>query len=325
MSINRREFIIVGGVGTIGAIGTIGCGNGNPTPPVDPATTPKAQTHLTVKFSGLIGMVSQTSGTDFVLVDGSATLNEPHVPRLLAPQGSVGTGSLPPTGTHADGRVFWDLKNQRVTLTSGADTGTTKAPGRDPVDEVEKPKSPNSHRDASWVAQMSKIPAAGTGKINPVCLANDPREAKVASRVRFNGGEIFSRFKPAHDQFVWQIGADGPPKPFRQALSELSILQKIPLDHVNFKLEAFDGGTQPDIVLIPTTGVTLDIEVENLPSTAVPCTNPADGNNLQHFKAYYQLLDPPLATGPIPSCSTNCPNCPSAGDFIFCPPAEYQP
>ena len=326
MSMNRREFIIVGGAGTIGALGTIGCRNGGSAPASQGVTTP--ETHLTVLFDGLIAMVTSNSGTDFVMVDGDATGMGTHAPRLVAPQGSVGAGSLPPAGSTPDGKVFWDLKNHRLTL-SGPTGGTTRAGGRQ-SDEVEKPNpnTPNSHKDVSWVAQMAKIPAAGSGKINPVCLADDPRPAKVASRVRFNGGDISSKFSPKFLKTVWQIGPAGTPPPFKQALSELSIFSRIPPGPVSFRLDPFDSGLPrpADIKLVPTNGVNLEIEIANLPSPPVGCTSSQETANLAHFAAYYQLLATPSTSSPIPSCTglPNCPICPASGEIIYCPPAEFQ-
>jgi hypothetical protein len=325
MPINRREFIIVGGVGTIGGL-TIGCADQSQPPSPDTGGAP--QTRLTVAFKGLVAMVTPNTGTDFVMPDGDKILGAPHVPRLVAPSGSEHSSSLPHSGTTKDGDLFWDLRNYRVTLTSGETTGTTRAGGRDHATEVDKPNSTNSHRDVSWVAPMSKIPAAGTGKINPVCLADDPRPAYVSSRVRFNAGEIASRFRPQLDQVVWWFGPDGPPDPFKQALSELTIYQVIKGGQVNFQLEPF-GSSLPkpkDIVLVPTTGVNLEIQITNAPPVDTGCKNSIETGTLDHFKVYYQLLETPTSTGPIPRCvgKPNCPQCLALTEVIYCPPAEFQ-
>ena len=99
-----------------------------------------ASTRLSVKVSGLIGMAPRDGGTELLLVDGDQTLNEPHLPRLLAPANTVADESTPASGVDGD-RVFWNLANQRATLISGASTGTTKVTGLRKPDEVLRPRA----------------------------------------------------------------------------------------------------------------------------------------------------------------------------------------
>jgi hypothetical protein len=312
-NISRRDFIIAGTAGAIAA-GAVGCKD---TPKV---TDTPPSVRLSVLMTGLIGMVSNNGGTDFVLVDGDATLNIPHYARLLAPTGTISTGGIPPTGNHKDGRPFWDLKNHLMTLTSGVNTGTTKVCGlRGPGEDV--PSSPNKHRDVSWLAQMAKIPGAASGRIKTECLAADPpASAKVASRVRFNGGEIAARFKPPYHQVVFQIGTANP---FKQALGEVTYSQTIESGDVRFQLRRFGTTEQNNIVLAPSTGVKLELEITNAPEP-IDCKNPSQVNNLHHFVAFYELLDPAATDKPIPACQSNCPGCPSEPEVVYCPPAEYQ-
>jgi hypothetical protein len=312
MHINRRELIIAGAAGTI-AVGTIWCRKSRPT------------TQLSVLFSGLIGMVPNTGGTAFLLVDGAATLNKEHHPRLLAPIGVISSGIRPTGNDPRDGRPFWDLKNHQVTLTSGANTGTSRADDIRGPDEVEKPKqNSTSHRNVTWVVNMSRIPAAGTGQINPACLAPDPRTAKVASRVQFKDGQVAARFEPPFHGVVWQIG-ETPSNPFRQALAELTIDKITTSGPVVFRLEPFPSGPDQDIILAPSTGAKLELEIANL-TESEHCMSASEGNNLAHFAAFYQLLAvPPSSPPPIPSCQDgNCPGCPS-NEVVYCPPADYNP
>lgn len=321
MHVSRREFMLVGAAGAIAA-GTPGCSRDQPAAGTPGGSEPvaRATTRLSVLVSGLVGIVSN-GPTDLLLVDGDMTLQSPHVPRLFAPSAAVAADSTPPSGT--DGaRSFWDLRHYRVTLTSGATTGTTRVTGyRGPNEQT--PANPNSQRDVSWLAQMSKIPGAGAGRINPQCLADDPAPAKVASRVRFTGGELAARFTPPFHQVVWQIGSTGA-NPFTQALGEVTLSQTIPADRVVFRLEPFSPGPSKDIVLAPSTGVNLEVEVANRPGS-VTCNSASEANNLAHFAAFYQLLADPATATPIPSCYSNCPGCPAAGEVVYCPPADFQP
>ena len=327
MSISRRDFILVTAAGAIGA-GTPGCSKDEPPPgPGTPAGSQpdaRAVVQLSVLVSGLIGMVSNNGGTDLLLVDGQATLNQAHEPRLLAPPNAIASGSVRASGSAPDGRAFWDLRNHRVTLMSGVTTGTTRVTGvRGPNEQV--PANSNSQRDVSWVAQMSMIPGAGAGRINPGCLAPDPRPAKIASRVRFNGGEVAARFKPPFHQVIWQIGQGGPPSPFRQALGELKLSQMISTDRVIFRLEPFVPGPGKEIVLAPGTGANLEVEIQNQSTDSSCYGDDAKANNLHHFAAFYQLLAQPATATPIPVCQTNCPGCPLQSEPIYCPPADYAP
>jgi hypothetical protein len=321
MNVSRREFILVGAAGAIGA-GTAGCSKDQPAgTPEGSQPAARATTRLSVLISGLVGVVSN-GPTDLLLIDGDMTLQSPHAPRLFAPTTAVAADSTSPSGTTGT-RSFWDLKYHRVTLISGATTGTTRVTGvRGPNEQT--PANPNSERDVSWLAQMSKIPGAGAGRINPQCLADDPRAARVASRVRFTGGEVAARFKPPFHQVVWQIGQSGASNPFKQALGELTLSQTIPADRVVFRLEPFDPGPSKDIVLAPSTGVNLEVEVANLPGH-VDCSSASEANNLAHFAAFYELLAEPASAKPIPSCQSNCPSCPAAGEIVYCPPADYAP
>ena len=321
MAITRRELLTVGLVGGLSGAGlaSLVCWL-----PMSRVRRWMARTHLSVKVTGLIGMAQRNGGTELLLVDGDQTLNEPHLPRLLAPAEAVFEESTPPSGVDGD-RVFWSLANQRATLISGASGGTTKVTGLRNPDEVLRPRADGgSHRDVTWIARMSKIPAAGGGAVNPKCFDDNPKSAKVASRVRFNGGSVEGRFKHPFHQVVWQIGDSGTtPEPFKQALGELRVSQTIPSERVVFRLEPFDGAPSSDIVLIRTDSVNLEVEIANLPRQVV-CTSSSHANNLAHFVAFYELLATPPTSKPVPSCQTNCPGCGHQGEPIYCPPADYD-
>jgi hypothetical protein len=321
MHISRREFIVVTatGAGSLACTPSTGGSAGGSQP------GNRASTELSVLVSGLVGLAFRKEAAHLLLLDGEKTDTGLHVARFSVRVGSVAPASAPPSGTQ-DGKPFWNLANHQLTLVSGVTTGPTRAGGRDPKKEVEIPYSPASHKDATWLARMSKIPGVGSGSVNPLCLADDPSPAKVASRVSFNGGEVAARFKPPFHQIVFEFGPTGSPNLFRQALGELSVSQTISSDTVVFRLQRFDrSGNPQDIVLTPTSGGELEVAVENKPSPEPPCDKHETGNVLTHFLAFYQLLAEPPATPLPPTCrAKNCRGCPSSTEVVYCPPADYD-
>ena len=316
MQVNRREFIVLGVAGAV-----VGCHK-------EPRL---AGTQLGIDFVGLCGAVvnGSPSRLDVLLVDGQQTLGAPHFPRLFAPAQSVAPESTPPTGTDPDhpNLAFWDLKDHRIRLTSGETSGVTRITGhRDPSHKM--PSTTTEQDDVSWLAGMARIAAAGSGKINPPCLADDPRPGKVAASVRFNAGEMKARFRPPFHQVMFRVSSPGAPAPFEQALGELHLSQRLPSDTVSFALEPFAGGATRQIVL-KATGGNMDVLIKNLPSH-VKCATDADVQTLTHFGAFYQLLAPPsqAAGGPVPVCAQ--PGCQlrcvgHEDEPIYCPPTEFEP
>lgn len=320
MHISRREFIVVTatGAGSLACTSSPGGSAGGSQPGA------LASTKLSVVVSGLVGLVKAKEAAHLLLLDGQQTQMGLHLARLSLDAGSVAPGSVPPSGTE-NGKSFWNLANHQLTLMSGDTSGPQPGKGRGPS-ETEKPANPASHKDVTWLARMSKIPGVGSGSVNPLCLAADPRSAKVASRVRFNGGAVDARFKPPFHQVVFEFGDAGSPNLFKQAIAELSLAQTIPSDRVIFRLQSFDNpGSAQDIVLLPESGGKLEVVVANLPSPPLMCTNPADGNVLTHFAAFYQLLAQQPPTPHVPTCrGANCPGCPAGGEVVYCPPADYD-
>ena len=316
MHISRREFIVVSATGTV-TLASTACGGSNRTP------RSEATTRLSVVVSGLVGMVSPNEATHLILLDGEKTGIGKHSARLSVAAGNVAPAGFAPSETQG-GRSFWNLANHQLTLMSGDNTGTKKATGLRRPGEEHKPTDTHSHKDVTWVADMSRIPAAGSGRINPQCLEANPTVAKVASRVRFNGGEIAAKFRPPFHQVVFEFGDSDSPNLFKQALAELSLSQTITSDKVIFRLEPFDGsGPAQDIVLAPSPNGDLEVVIENLPSPQHGCKTHEEANTLSHFAAFYQLLAEPPGTAPIPTCRENCPGCPSESEVVYCPPTGY--
>jgi hypothetical protein len=314
MQVNRREFIILGVAGAVA-----GCNKGT-------ETSRLAGPRLGIGFVGLCGVVVNGSPAtmEVLLVDGVQTLGEghEHVPRLYAPKQRVAQESTPPAGNEGS-LAFWELKDHRVRLVSSDTTGVIRVTGhRDPAHK--KPTSETEQDDVSWVAGMARIAAAGSGKINPACLADDPRPGKVAASARFNAGEMTSRFRPPFHEVAFRVAADGESNPFEQALGELHLSHQLS-DTVTFALEPFAGGTVRQIILRPQ-GNNLDVQIKNLPAQ-VKCTTDEEVRTLSHFAAFYQLLATPSSSSPVPVCAdTPCQlRCVGHEDEpIYCPPTEFQ-
>lgn len=331
MRMNRREFIVLGVAGM-----AVGCGKESSSAAAPPPATASssqpaaaAQTKLDIKFVGLCGMAvtGTPSKLDVLFVDGVQTLGagHEHFPRLYAPTASIATGSTPATGTDPKdpSMSYWDLKDHRLRLTSGATTGVTRWTGhRNPANK--KPSTAAEQEDISWVAGMANIAAAGSGKINPQCLADDPRPGKVAGSARFTSGYVKSRFKPPYHQVIFQITSPGVTTPYEQALGQLLLSDTLASGPVSFTLDPFGGGTSRQIVLNPT-GANLDVTIKNLPDT-VSCTSTSDVQTLSHFAAFYQLLATASSSAPVPVCAPPCQlTCdPQEDEPIYCPPTEYQ-
>jgi hypothetical protein len=204
---------------------------------------------------------------------------------------------------------------------------TTNAPG----DDVQ------SQADTFWLASMSKIPGAGEGRINPQCLAADPRPAKIACGLRFTSGEASAYFREGgkYQNVIWRISSPGAP-PLEQALAELRLMVAIQSEKVIFNLVPFNGDPIKQIVLKPKSDA-IAVGISNAPDPKhVECKEPKDVRELTHFSAFYQLLAPPLATGPVPICVEPCtlacppppPPKPLKGsgqaEVVFCPAAMYM-
>jgi hypothetical protein len=315
MEVNRREFIILGAAGAVAACGS------------KTASLTSAGSGLSIDFVGLCGVVvsGSPSKLEVLLVDGVQTLGagHEHFPRFWAPSNRVAAESTPPSGTEKE-FSFWDLKDHRIRLTSGDTTGVTRVTGvRNPS---HKKPDPNEQDDVSWVAGMARIAAAGSGTINPVCLADDPRPGKIAASARFTGGKLKARFTAPFHQVSWRVSSPGEPTPFEQALGELGLSQPLSSGTVTFALEPFGGGAARQIVLHPQ-GNNLDVKIKNLPKE-VKCSKDEDAQKLLHFAAFYQLLATPSSSSPVPICAdTPCQvHCkgPQEDEPIYCPPTEFQ-
>jgi hypothetical protein len=320
MHISRREFIVVSATGAV-SLASTACNGGDG----GSTTGPAGPTTLSVLVSGLVGTVSNNAATHLMLLDGVKTQVGPHAARLSVPAASVAPGSFPPSETK-DGRSFWNLADYQLTLVSGDQNGPKRVTGLRRPGEEHKPTDVYSHKDVTWMAQMSKIPDVVSGRIKTECLAPDPRPAKVASRVRFNGGEVTARFRQPFHQVIFEFGPQGSPTLFKQTLAELSLSQTIPPGQVTFRLAKFDDpASTQDIVLVPSSGGDLEVVVENKPSPEHKCTSHQETSTLTHFAAFYQLLEQEPATKHIPTCrETNCPQCPSQTEVVYCPPADYD-
>jgi hypothetical protein len=322
MRVNRREFIVVGLVGS-----ALGC-NGKGTEQRDAGAIA-----LTVDISGLCGVVHRDAlrVSDVLLVDAvrtQALAAIPHAPRLVIDK-TVRIESAPEhDGVGKDDRPFWNLEGFRVALVSGATTGTQRRAGlRRPGEE----KLPNvdqvSFPDVSWLADMSRLANTGEGKIHAENLQDTAKPNKVASRVRFSGGTFAARFRKPYHTIPWRIGTGTPS--FEQAIGELTYSQSISDERVTFKLEPFGGGSAREIVLAPAAGGdrSIAVEFQNMPAAHQECKD-KDAQILAHFRAFYELLESPPSqeNRPVPECVENCRDCMAHEEEpVYCPGTGYNP
>jgi len=331
MRIDRREFIVTLGPTTLAACGDKGTGS----PPATAGSgggggAAAGGPPVTLDFRGLIAVVRPSTSSDplnVLLVDGTGTIGQQHDPKLAIEKAKVASpasGTLPDMIVNGKNYMMFDLKGAELTFnstTSGISLiSNHRAAGHQKPD-------PGEEDDISWMPEMSKIPGVGTGKINPACLATDPRTAYVAARVRITGGQLRSRFDNIWKDRIFQF--KNGPSTYVQALGmgQISVPCSQP---ATLKIAKFDGSSTVTITLTPGAQ---DAVVYNEPAALPATCNPTDDfNHLQHFAAFYKLVDPatpPTAT-PIPECtSANCPVCPSnkqighQSDFIYCPPAQF--
>lgn len=326
MRIDRRGFIVTFGLTTLAACGNNGPGSSSQSQPS--SGNGAAAVPLTVDFEGLVAVVQPSSGSDplnVLLVDGTGTIGEQHDPKLAIEKSTVAmpsAGTLPDMIIGIKTYMMFDMNGCELTFNSTNSRVTSVTTHRVPGHNM---PSPGEEDDTSWMAEMSKIPGVGAGKINPACLAADPRPAYVAARVRSAGGEVKSKF-----EYVWKnrvFEFKNGSTSYAQALGMCEVT--IPVSQpATLTLKKFDGSSSTTITLKPGAQ---SIMVYNQPHVLPTTCNPSDDfKHLQHFAAFYKLVDPsapPTAT-PIPECTSNCPVCPASkqiheSDFIYCPPAQF--
>ena len=338
---NRREFVVAG---VSSAIAAAGCSRwwGAPAPNNGvtniPGTGPIA---LSVKFTGLCGLIRTGTpfGLDVLLIDGDATLHQPHNPRLwIEPKylDAQATTAVTQNFTDGDGNKFnyWDLKGYQVTLASPSvmSAQVDEVTGKRPLSD-KLPTTTNEEADVSWMPELKRLTPTGKARLNPECLFPDPRPAKVASRVRFNTGALTSRFNRGRIDFskITFNFTPAPPSPVDQALGEAQLTDQIAADRVTFVLQPFAGGGGAKLIVLQAPGGSAGpVEVVLRNSYDHQCTTDDDVRKLMHFSAYYDLLvpedQPPMAMRPIPVASgTNLPNCPHEDEYIRCPGSRYDP
>jgi len=347
MKCDRREFIVAVGAGALAACNS-NCGNSG-------VNSAGVEIGYRIRLTGLLGtsLSGTPQGLDVFLVDGQQTLSQPHVPFLVIPTGFVTGGAATKDDERAVNGVdslFWKLDGYQINF-EGAGAGPANSgllsagvtsvlnhrhPGSAIPDPQTNPAKPTADEDdATWIANMTKVPgvpsvagAPFAGAIHPSCRATDPRSAKVAARAHVSAGYLAARFEPKWRDKTFQFGAGSG---YTQALSLAEVRMPKAYTSLTISLLPFD----PSLALAPKTitvtrgSIDVVMDLKNAPADApVTCTNEAL-QNLHHFSAYYQLLDPASTTisGPMPQCvGTNCPLCAITNetDIIYCPPANYS-
>jgi len=337
----RREFLAVG-VGS--AVAAVSCGGGKSTGAGGGTAGARAvgtgPIALTVKFTGLCGLIRTGTpfGLDVLMIDGDATLQQEHHPRLVVDPKYVDAGSTTApaqTLTDGDGNTFkyWDLKGYQVTQAS-ASAGTGQ------VDETRGLRRPGSklpstseEPDVTWMPELKLLTPTGKARLNPECLFPDPRSAKVASRIRFNSGTLASRFDMGHIDYKATTFnfLPAPSTPVEQALGEGKLTDQIASDRVTFVLQPFTGGGGSKLIVLKASNSSAGpVEVILRNSYDHQCRDDSEVRKLAHFSAYYDLLipedQPAMAQRPIPNASgSNLPNCPHEDEYIRCPGSGYDP
>jgi len=266
------------------------------------------------------------------MIDGDATLGQTHYPQLRVFANLVDTTATTAPATDesdANGNAFkvFDVKGHQVTLTSNGSSTVTRKTGLRPGND--KLPTPATKLDVTWMPEMQKLTPTGHAKVNAQCLAADPTSAKVAARVRIQGGELTSRFPSAGNDFS-TITFNFTPQPatrYEQALGEGQLADQITGDRVVFSLEPFSGGSSKLIVLKADGANNLTVGLRNAANHQ--CSSLSEVRNLTHFAAYYELLDgadkPATAARAIPVASgTTLPTCKSEDEFIHCPNGTYD-
>lgn len=353
MSIDRRDFLKASTAGAIGMMSSLHNTN------LVAAAAPNGLVTLRVRVEGLGGLVLRGAagpdiprdvpGADFVLIaNGYSTLEEPrHRPRLFILESQLADQTRnwqrepkkPGIGlTPARSRAWKDnlkipdaaykplsidLRDYHVSFAGGAPGPVTLSrgdikPGCPPVG----PGWASIH----WLANLHKI--CGHGAINPACLTMNPPRA-VSSRVSFTGGTL-SCVEPSNTDYaqkVWKFARkDGTRvvQAVADAVEHVAVAQKFTLILTPFAGVAGVAAKPIEIELAPGVAKEVSVVIQNMPSDEIETPI-----HIEHFKAYYDLLDTRPAETPTPhlelmTCTdmrTNVP--PTDSDPNYCPSGVY--
>ncbi len=201
MHISRREFIVVSATGTV-TLASTACGGSNRAASADPlARAPGCRWSSPGSWEG-VHQRSHAPDPARRRQDGDGQT----CGATLVAAGNVAPAGSAPSETQG-GRVVLESREPSAHSDVWRHHGHEERDGPAWTRGRNKnPRNPASHKDVTWVADMSRIPGAGSGRINPQCLEANPTVAKVASRVRFNGGEVAARFRPPFHQVVFEFG-----------------------------------------------------------------------------------------------------------------------
>ena len=238
-----------------------------------------------------------------------------------------------------DKTVFWDLTGCNVTVSASRTTKLASA--RTLAKRLSQEKTANvfTRGDVSWIPDLSRVTPTGKAKINPACLASDPRPAKVAARITVRGGELSAIFRNTivdYGEVLYRFEPQPVKGAYEQALGAARLARQIAGPSVTFTAQKFDGSGAPRKVVLRAPAYSsmsssgpLEVGLTNEPDAAA-CTNPASVAQLDHFRAYYDLLDArdrPVDKFPIPHLTGNVkPPCgPQLSEVVWCPPGGAQP
>jgi len=346
MKLDRRHFIAAG----IGAASAACRHSFN----LDPTMV-----WLSLELYGLAALVidESTGELKVFMVSHTEVSNGksfPHKPRLIAPASAIARDNKTmPTKRYIDsatGRemAYWDANGCQVSL-------STDRVGESDLDKklkliktlIERKAGVGipdvgTYGDLSFIPHMAKLTPSGRARINRECLAPDPTSAKIIARAYFAGGQLSALFKnpptptsPHYDTIPFSFEPTPPLGAYQQALATPRLIQQIPSGTVTFTLQPFDRSSSRDISLFASkvTGGPLEVRLTNesrAPDDNNQCSSDAELQTLDHFTAYYDVLDASDRGEKMPIPVVNRDDrdklhCGAGDIIIWCPSMIFSP
>jgi len=274
---------------------------------------------LFVRITGLCGLVTKdarSGGMDVLMLDALKTgVGKPHQARLMTLPNNVISSTDTPKLEKLGDRMFssWDLTGYDVSIAadnSGRFSSVKMARERNFNETLPKE---DMFGDVSWIPRMERLTKNKSARVASTYFEANPGD-KIAARVLFTHGELSSIFPVTPIDFP-AIAFKFDPVPeagaYQQALGDAQVFQLLPTGIATFTLTPFPlsstgtnsksagaqsdskgAGTQKTIKLrAGATGAgALEVILSNLLIDG-KCSTTTDLQVLDHYKAYYELLD----------------------------------
>lgn len=311
----RREFIAAGVVGVAGAMAG-GCSGSKESTPA-PAIAPLPKFRAIARFGGLFGVVTSPTfdRAEVLFVNGPKVAFPKHVAVLKAHLDNV-SGAAPNRLDDYDPSIgVWDVKQSQVTF------GVAGTLQRAPASGAPCPISAADWRDAAWIANLSTVLGTGKGQVNPALVQTGDLSATIVdTRIVLSAGilgaSLPTDFKARRMKFA-MLGA--PTLPARP-VSDVVELDMADIQALTITIAPYAGtGSTTLTFSAPSSGRPLYFWFENH-------TDPAATPMADHFRALYELLQPPGTTiRPFPGNAVECALPGPPRDFPnYCPPAMLE-